>query len=426
MTKRSIRPKPSAKTVRSRSKGPGIATHRLLLNGGSTDHARVIGNELGTADQLIALVGFAKRSASKAFLDPFKLALDRGMGAKIAVGLSLYVTDPQLLWDLLALTRKHKKLDVYISRLNDAGRTDKTFHPKIYAFQGESGHTVVVGSANMTQGGLASNHEASLMVREGVPSTFLEVAKLLESLKSSHLVKISSAGVAQYEQLHQIYAQCWSKAKKKAREIIRKDAPQLTDLRDSLEKMRGDPTKRGWRTQMSARKTGREEAVRAAKRWASVGGDRRTFLEQFEGLVGNFHSAGLQRGKTKAMTRPKKFHELVKRLSATARMDPEQAYSSLNELILDIPGTGPNLLTELLHAVDPKKFAVMNKRSVSVLRANGAPDMPSLLNKKSVSGSDYANFCKAARKIRAELKLADFTQVDALLNYNYEEPESAL
>lgn len=426
MTKRSIRPKRREESIRSRSKGSDIAKHSLLLNGVSGDHARSIGNELRTADQLIAMVGFAKWSASRMFLDPLKSALDRGMRTKIAVGLSLYVTDPKLLWELLELTRQHKTLEVYISRLNKAGRTDKTFHPKIYAFQGESGHTIVVGSANMTRGGLASNHEASLVVREGAPSTFLQVAKMLDSLRGSHLVEISSAGVEQYERLHQIYAQCWKNARNKAKEIVRRDAPQLADLRDSLKKMRSDSTRRGWRKQMSDRKAGREAAVRAAKRWASVGGDRRTFLEQFEGLVGNFHSAGLQRGKTKAMTRPKKFHELVKKLSGTARMDPEEAYNSLNELIRQIPGTGPNLLTELLHAVDPKKFAVMNKRSVSVLRANGAPDMPSLLNKKSVSGSDYANFCRAAGRIRRELKLVDFTQIDALLNYNYEEPGSAL
>jgi hypothetical protein len=50
--------------------------------------------------------------------------------------------------------------------------------------------------------------------------------------------------------------------------------------------------------------------------------------------------------------------------------------------------------------------------------------MPKLLNKTSVEGSDYANFCRAAGKIRRELDLVDFTQVDALLNYNYEAVEN--
>lgn len=86
-------------------------------------------------------------------------ALVRGMTARIAIGLSFHLTHPQVLQRLMTLSRSHD-LELYLSAVGD----DEPFHPKVYAFDREIGSTVIVGPANLTTGGFASNYEASILV----------------------------------------------------------------------------------------------------------------------------------------------------------------------------------------------------------------------------------------------------------------------
>lgn len=390
----------------------------LLVNDEQINHATVIREELRSADRFVGMLGFAKGSASSDFLVPLEAALSRGTPATLAVGLSLFLTDPKVLRKLLKLSKAYKQLNVYISQMNEAGQTDTTFHPKIYAFQGEAGYTVVVGSANMTRGGLRGNHEASIVVRERVPTTFAAIEAWLSSLVDKDLIPIHPADVERYEELYDIHRSCRENAEKKAKERVRNEAPQLRDLRENLAAMRRDTSENGMKKQMIERTRGRAQALRIAKQWGR--GHDRPFIERYTQLLRCFHSAGLERGKTNVKKRQKALAEVLQRLAETRTMSPEAAYDHLGVLIRDIPGAGPNLHTEFLHAANPKRFAVMNKRSVSVLRSSGASDMPKQLNKRKIDGSDYAAFCKAAGKIRRDLGLADFTELDALLNYVYE------
>ena len=80
---------------------------------------------------------------------------------------------------------------------------------------------------------------------------------------------------------------------------------------------------------------------------------------------------------------------------------------------------GTNVITEILHNQDKQIFAVMNQNSVSGLGLAEFYGYPKKPNKQNVDGAMYARFCADAKMVRQELGLADFSELDALLNYAY-------
>ena len=108
-------------------------------------------------------------------------------------------------------------------------------------------------------------------------------------------------------------------------------------------------------------------------------------------------------------------------------LPPKSAYDILHaDFILDkknqskgVHGAGVNIITEILHAYDHENYAVMN--SLSVYQVNRVstlkfPDSPEKLN---IDGKLYQNFCDEAKKICIALGLNNFTEFDALMNYDF-------
>jgi hypothetical protein len=119
---------------------------------------------------------------------------------------------------------------------------------------------------------------------------------------------------------------------------------------------------------------------------------------------------------------PKKADKFLAALAAIVKLDKPataDAYQLLLDYFREIPGAGVNLLTEILHAMDCKRFAVMNQNAVSGLSLTNINDFPIKPNKISVSAELYARYCQKADAVRTKLGLSDFTELDALFNYAY-------
>jgi len=75
---------------------------------------------------------------------------------KIIVGVDLRGTSQEGLEDLLACVPAPNQ--VWVCRNEDKS----TFHPKVYLFRSQDSADIVIGSGNLTEGGLFTNYEASL------------------------------------------------------------------------------------------------------------------------------------------------------------------------------------------------------------------------------------------------------------------------
>lgn len=96
-------------------------------------------------------------------------------GVEFIVGIDLGITTPGALKEL-----QNRGVTVRVFR-----EPGKLFHPKIIYFRSDENETLIVGSNNLTSGGISSNHEVSLAIdrnRES-DSTFGDFLAYFESLK---------------------------------------------------------------------------------------------------------------------------------------------------------------------------------------------------------------------------------------------------
>jgi len=101
-----------------------------------------------------ASVAFAKRSGVQHIENKLKEFIGKGKSARIVVGVDLGGTTSEGLEALLDALGESGELLV-----NHDESAFTTFHPKIYFFEGSEKSILIVGSGNLTQGGLYSNDE---------------------------------------------------------------------------------------------------------------------------------------------------------------------------------------------------------------------------------------------------------------------------
>ncbi len=102
------------------------------------------------------VVAFAKNSGVNIMKDYFQKFRDKGCEVNINVGIDLNGTSYEALFNLLYCT---DSLNVIHTE-----RLDQTFHTKIYQFIGKKKAFLIVGSHNLTRGGLWTNFESSIHI----------------------------------------------------------------------------------------------------------------------------------------------------------------------------------------------------------------------------------------------------------------------
>lgn len=110
-----------------------------------------------TWDQFRAVIAFVKRSGVKHIQKHLSAFSSRGH-VEIVVGIDQGGTTVEGLQMLFDAMGDRGKLFVFHNRNNS------TFHPKIYNFRNQQASMAIIGSNNLTEGGLYTNYEASLVV----------------------------------------------------------------------------------------------------------------------------------------------------------------------------------------------------------------------------------------------------------------------
>jgi HKD family nuclease len=124
---------------------------RLVDNHNEENHLAILDNLLDKSSELIICVAFLKMSGL--------ISLEKKLKAKVGrctffIGTDFYLTEP----NALRLLYKQGHL-VFVTK-----QVGITFHPKIFYFKTENSISLLSGSANITNGGLNSNFEASLLI----------------------------------------------------------------------------------------------------------------------------------------------------------------------------------------------------------------------------------------------------------------------
>lgn len=387
---------------------------QLVLNGEQTGHADALLASMRRARHLDCMVAFAKSSALKLMLKVLEESLGRGMTARFAIGLSFHLTEPMLLRTLFRLSKAHS-LKLYLSD------TEETFHPKVYAFANSGQSTVFVGSANFTAGGLSKNYEASVRVDDADGALVAKVAAHFDELIECKVVVLATkVKIDDYAREFAVQRAWRDMAKRRADKINLEAVPDLSVLAYQLEEMKRDASENGFAAHRANRARNVAEAKARIQELASL---RRptapNFLPMYEGLYHRFHSGGLHRQKSRIAAQASRIVAALADILERSKLPPAEAFEILRQHFLGIKGAGVNLLTEVLHAIDNKRYAVMNQNAVEGLATAGFADYPLHPAKAGVDGELYARFCEEALTVRRQLGLNNFSELDALFNYIY-------
>ncbi|MFG1349278.1 phospholipase D-like domain-containing protein [Xanthobacter autotrophicus] len=384
------------------------------MNEERQDHGRLIKRLLKTTKNFDCVVAFAKWSGFEAIQKAIVDRLENGMTARFMVGLDFCQSEPRVLDRLLSLREKYG-IDVLVGATQDSC----TFHPKIYRFDHGDHTSVVIGSANLTQGGLSQNYEVSALLdfkREQRVSAYLE-----DLVSGEDVVQLTRSMLAAYRTRYDAYHVLHRLAEKRIKRSLEMAEPGLEALREILREMKDG----GADSEFSRRVGGREASRLSARGVLSKIADARpltsnSFLKLYSPLVsGLWHSGGLHRGKTRIAETPEVFQQIVKIAQVSDGKPIAETLDQLRVLADQASGIGPNVLTELLHTYDNDKFAVMNQNSVAGMKLAGLTGFPDRPSRNSVPGSLYAEFCSQANTIRQRLGLANLSELDAVFNYAY-------
>jgi HKD family nuclease len=166
--------------------------------------------------------------------DDLRDCLERGGLGRILIGIDM-PTEPaaiKFLWQLQSGFPSQLKLRVFQSS------SRRIFHPKLSLFRSHQGHwSAIVGSANLTNGGLADNYEVSLFVDDHrAARTCLDFFE--ENFKGGHARKIDAAWLDRYQSNFQLRVKAM-KWLEKARNRVRRLRAKRTQSRPVPSQIRG-------------------------------------------------------------------------------------------------------------------------------------------------------------------------------------------
>lgn len=125
--------------------------------------ASVLLDTLPQAREALLAVAFVKTTGLRLIDKALEKCLAQGARVEFIVGLDFHLTDAQVLRRLCEMKANGVSLFCYGDPARAAPRL---FHPKLYLLGHEGTVTAIVGSSNLTEGGLAKNVEVNVVIED--------------------------------------------------------------------------------------------------------------------------------------------------------------------------------------------------------------------------------------------------------------------
>lgn len=176
---------------------------------------KIINQELQHSLETQIAVAFLKRSGIKTIEDSLMTSLENGGMFELIVGLDFKTTDPLAMKFFVDLSKQYK--DVHFFCYGDKGdnKNDIVFHPKIYMFRNHKETVSIIGSTNLTAGGLMSNFEVNTIINEQKPIYYSQLQAIYNSVKyTDSLFTPDEDYLCQYSDVYKALTNNEEKAKK--------------------------------------------------------------------------------------------------------------------------------------------------------------------------------------------------------------------
>lgn len=132
-----------------------------VIDNVSRDMASALPPVLQDSQDIRIAVAFVSQRGLTLIDSALAAAIQAGATAEFLVGLDMQSTEPQALKALLDRRRETGRLALYCyASVTAAG----IYHPKLYVLRAEDQVTSIVGSSNLTEGGLKKNVEVNVLI----------------------------------------------------------------------------------------------------------------------------------------------------------------------------------------------------------------------------------------------------------------------
>lgn len=122
----------------------------------------VLDSNLSISKSAKIAVAFAKHSGVKLIEGALLKCLDNGGNVEFVIGLDFHTTDAIVLKTFLAFSKTYPEFHFYC--FSDPSDNIVTYHPKLYLFETEGLVKSIIGSSNLTKGGLSENIEVNVLL----------------------------------------------------------------------------------------------------------------------------------------------------------------------------------------------------------------------------------------------------------------------
>jgi len=143
----------------------------------------IINQEITSSKNVRIAVAFMKMTGLRVIEESLNNCLNKKGTIEIIAGLDFKTTDPQAIKFLIDLRKSFSNLSFYCFGDKNENHTDIVFHPKIYLFNNNKECTSIIGSTNLTGGGLTSNFEVNTIIKEDKPEYFSQLETIYNSIK---------------------------------------------------------------------------------------------------------------------------------------------------------------------------------------------------------------------------------------------------
>jgi len=151
----------------------------------------ILKGELHHSTEVKIAVAFVKRSGIDEIYESLTYAMEiNSAKVEIIVGLDFKTTDVNALFILKDIEKKYKNFSFYCFGDKRDNYNNLIFHPKIYLFNTllpkhtkHTKFTSIIGSSNLTGGGLTSNFEVNGIFREDTPKYYSQLIAIYNEIK---------------------------------------------------------------------------------------------------------------------------------------------------------------------------------------------------------------------------------------------------
>ena len=168
-------------------------TMKVISNHSGQTHSTTIDRLLDNSDEVIICVAFLKLSGLSKIIDKLKEKTGKCL---FYIGTDFYLTEPTALRKLFSSGHT-----VFITKKEKC-----TYHPKIFYFRKDDNISIIIGSANLTSGGLETNIEASFEIDTELNSNIdNEIKSLISSFNEFSIHIKNDQIISDYENRYNAY-----------------------------------------------------------------------------------------------------------------------------------------------------------------------------------------------------------------------------